>query len=114
MILKAILKAEIRFYQKHISPLFPPCCRYRPSCSQYGLEAVDRYGAVRGAWLATLRILRCNPFAKGGWDPVPRSFDLLGRHKIEERDPLFSAKNRALRRGILLADRTQYHGFPKK
>ena len=111
MILKKIFMAEIRFYQKHISPHFPPCCRYRPTCSQYSLEAISRYGALRGTWLSTLRILRCNPFSDGGWDPVPQKFDLLGRHRDMQSDPLFSAKSRAFRRGLLLADRTQYHGY---
>jgi len=63
--------AAIRFYQKGISPLYPPRCRYIPTCSQYALEAVEKYGAVKGTFLATKRILRCNPFHKGGYDPVP-------------------------------------------
>jgi len=114
MLLKKLLKAEIRFYQKCISPLFPVCCRYRPTCSHYGLDAIERFGALRGTWLTTLRILRCNPFSKGGWDPVPLRFDVFGRHKVMIPDPLFSAKERALRRGILLAERTAYYGFPVK
>ena len=63
--------AAIRFYQKGISPLYPPRCRYIPTCSEYALEAVEKYGAVKGTFLATKRILRCNPFHKGGYDPVP-------------------------------------------
>ena len=58
-------------HQKGISPLYPPRCRYIPTCSQYALEAVEKYGAVKGTFLATKRILRCNPFHKGGYDPVP-------------------------------------------
>lgn len=61
----------IRFYRARISPLIPPSCRYHPTCSAYGLEAVERYGAARGGWMALRRILRCHPFAKGGYDPVP-------------------------------------------
>ena len=69
--MKKAFKAAIRFYQKGISPLYPPRCRYIPTCSQYALEAVEKYGAVKGTFLATKRILRCNPFHKGGYDPVP-------------------------------------------
>ena len=68
--MKRILMALIRFYQKFISPMFPPRCRYIPTCSQYALEAVAKYGALKGGGMALLRILRCHPFAKGGYDPV--------------------------------------------
>ncbi len=61
----------IRFYQRFISPLFPPTCRFEPSCSQYGYEAIARYGIVRGGWLALKRVCRCHPFNPGGYDPVP-------------------------------------------
>ena len=68
---RALLKA-IRFYQTAVSPLFPPRCRFIPTCSQYALEAVEKYGAVKGGWLALKRLLRCNPFYKGDYfDPVP-------------------------------------------
>ena len=60
----------IKGYQYCISPLFPPCCRYTPTCSQYAVEAVSRYGAGKGVWIAFCRILRCHPFARGGYDPV--------------------------------------------
>jgi putative membrane protein insertion efficiency factor len=63
--------AAIRFYRKGISPLKPPVCRFTPTCSQYGLEAVERYGAARGGWLLVKRLARCQPFCKGGYDPVP-------------------------------------------
>ena len=69
--MKQILLRVIRFYQRAVSPLFPPRCRYIPTCSEYALEAVEKYGAVKGTFLATKRILRCNPFHKGGYDPVP-------------------------------------------
>ncbi len=61
----------IRFYQKVISPLFPPSCRYTPTCSQYTFEAVQKYGVLKGLFLGIKRILRCNPFFPGGDDPVP-------------------------------------------
>ena len=61
----------IKFYRKAISPYTPSCCNYIPTCSQYALEAIEKYGAVKGGWLAFKRILRCNPFHKGGYDPVP-------------------------------------------
>ena len=69
--MKAFLLWMIRFYRSAISPLRPPCCRFIPTCSQYALEAIDKYGALKGGWLAFKRILRCNPFHKGGYDPVP-------------------------------------------
>lgn len=61
----------IQFYQSFISPLLPDSCRYTPTCSQYGIEAVKKYGPLKGLWLTFKRILRCNPFCKGGYDPVP-------------------------------------------
>ena len=65
------LLSGIRMYQKYISPLSGPHCKYTPTCSEYALQAVKKYGAVKGSLLAAWRILRCNPFAKGGYDPVP-------------------------------------------
>ena len=61
----------IRFYQKHISPAFPPSCRFQPTCSHYGYEAIEKYGLLKGGWLAIKRIARCHPFNPGGYDPVP-------------------------------------------
>ena len=69
--MKNILIAMIRFYQKFLSPLKHTRCPYTPTCSQYGLEAIKKYGAFKGSLLACWRILRCNPFSKGGYDPVP-------------------------------------------
>lgn len=70
MLKKALLQL-IRFYQKYISPLSAPSCRFHPTCSHYGLEAIETHGAVKGSWLAVSRILKCHPFHKGGFDPVP-------------------------------------------
>ena len=61
----------VRGYQVAISPLLPPACRYFPSCSAYAVEALEKHGALRGGWLAARRIMRCHPFAPGGYDPVP-------------------------------------------
>lgn len=72
--MKAALLWLIRFYRTSISPGRPPCCRFIPTCSAYALEAVEKYGAVKGGWLALRRILRCNPFHKQEsieYDPVP-------------------------------------------
>lgn len=65
------LRVVIRGYQIMVSPLLPPSCRFTPSCSQYALEAIARYGAFRGSWLAARRLARCHPFHPGGFDPVP-------------------------------------------
>ena len=70
---RAILRM-IRFYQTSVSPLFPPRCRFIPTCSTYALEAVEKYGALKGGWLAFRRIMRCHPFHKQKsvvYDPVP-------------------------------------------
>lgn len=69
--MKFILIKMIRFYQKFISPMKTVRCPYTPTCSQYGLEAIQKHGAIKGSLLAIWRILRCNPFSKGGYDPVP-------------------------------------------
>ena len=70
--MKRLLLAVIRFYQKRISPGLPPRCRYCPTCSQYALEAIERYGAWRGGWLALKRFLRCHPCSRRDYyDPVP-------------------------------------------
>jgi hypothetical protein len=69
--LKKIFILLIRFYQTVISPIKPPTCRFYPTCSQYGLEAVQRFGAIKGGWLTIKRISKCHPFHPGGVDPVP-------------------------------------------
>ena len=63
--------APIRLYQRVISPLLPACCIYTPTCSQYAVEAIEKYGVVQGCWLGARRIVRCNPLHGGGYDPVP-------------------------------------------
>ena len=69
--MKKAMLAGIRFYRAFISPLSPPSCRYVPTCSEYAMTAVEKYGVRRGGWLAIKRILRCHPFHEGGYDPVP-------------------------------------------
>jgi putative membrane protein insertion efficiency factor len=65
------LVAIVRFYQVAISPLTPAACRFEPSCSNYALQALEKYGAIKGCWLALKRILSCNPWGKSGYDPIP-------------------------------------------
>ena len=72
----------LRAYKWAISPMFPPACRYVPTCSEYAMEAVERYGALRGSFMALIRLLRCQPFAKGGYDPVCH-------HEARELSPNF-------------------------
>lgn len=69
--MKKILLSLIKFYQKAISPLTPPSCRFHPTCSHYGFEAIEKHGALKGSWLAMRRISKCHPFHEGGFDPVP-------------------------------------------
>ncbi|MDQ0231120.1 membrane protein insertion efficiency factor YidD [Metabacillus malikii] len=69
--MKKMFIGIIRFYQKFISPLTPPSCRFYPTCSHYGLEAYQRFGVFKGTYLTVIRILKCHPFHPGGFDPVP-------------------------------------------
>ena len=70
--MKKLFLTLIRFYQKHVSPAFPARCRYYPTCSRYAYEAISKYGALKGGFLALKRFLRCHPFYKGDYfDPVP-------------------------------------------
>jgi putative membrane protein insertion efficiency factor len=71
-IVRSAVLLLLRGYKWAVSPLLPPSCRYVPTCSEYAMEAVERYGALRGSWMAAARVLRCHPFAKGGYDPVCR------------------------------------------
>jgi putative membrane protein insertion efficiency factor len=68
---KLVLLGAIRVYQSTVGPALPPSCRFEPSCSRYAYEAIDRYGALRGSWLALRRLARCQPFGGHGYDPVP-------------------------------------------
>lgn len=68
--IKKVLISLIKFYRKSISSVTPPSCRYIPTCSQYALDAIEKYGAFKGVAMSIWRILRCNPFTKGGFDPV--------------------------------------------
>ncbi len=70
-VVRRALIAPVRFYQKHISPSLPPCCRYVPTCSQYAIEAIEKRGAFVGLFLTVRRLLRCNPWGGFGYDPVP-------------------------------------------
>jgi len=69
--LKTLLVLLVRGYQVSLGPMLPPSCRYHPTCSVYAIEALERHGALRGAWLTIRRIGRCHPFHPGGYDPVP-------------------------------------------
>ncbi|MPQ27049.1 membrane protein insertion efficiency factor YidD [Bacillus paralicheniformis] len=69
--MKTVFLLLIRFYQKWISSALPPTCRFYPTCSNYGLEAIEKHGAFKGGWLTIKRILKCHPFHPGGIDPVP-------------------------------------------
>lgn len=70
--MKRLFLAMIRFYRKHISPYTPPACRFTPTCSEYAYQAITKYGACKGGWLAVKRLCRCHPFYKGDvYDPVP-------------------------------------------
>jgi putative membrane protein insertion efficiency factor len=70
--MKTVLEQILKAYKRLVSPLLPPACRYVPTCSEYAAEAVARHGVVRGTMLACWRLLRCNPLAHGGFDPVPK------------------------------------------
>ena len=77
--MKRVLIALIRFYRRSISPYTRPCCNYTPTCSQYAVVAIERFGLLRGGFLALRRILRCHPFGRHGYDPVPPK----GKWRIE-------------------------------
>jgi putative membrane protein insertion efficiency factor len=69
--MKAVALKAIRFYQRGVSPALPPGCRFQPTCSHYGYEAIERHGVAKGFLLTVWRLVRCNPLSKGGFDPVP-------------------------------------------
>jgi uncharacterized protein len=72
---KSFVLYLLRGYKWALSPMLAPACRYLPTCSEYAVEAVDRYGVMRGGWMAFKRVLRCHPFVKGGYDPVVKLHD---------------------------------------
>lgn len=82
--MKWLLTKLVRGYQRFISPLFPPTCRYYPTCSNYMLQALAKHGAVRGGLMGLARILRCHPFVRGGVDPVPDHFTLRRNFAAEQ------------------------------
>lgn len=84
--MKSLAFRLLRLYKRWISPAFPPSCRYVPTCSEYAMEAVERYGALRGGMMATWRLLRCHPLAKGGLDPVVRDFRQRSQQESEALD----------------------------
>lgn len=85
--MKKILIWLIGGYRWFISPLFPPSCRFTPTCSQYAIESIERFGTIKGSYLATIRILRCHPFHPGGYDPVPEICGSHDRQAIDEERP---------------------------
>jgi putative membrane protein insertion efficiency factor len=68
--MKFVVLSFLRLYRMFLSPFLPPACRFTPTCSEYAQDAVEKYGALRGTWLGVKRILRCQPFSRGGYDPV--------------------------------------------
>ena len=76
---KLVTLQLLRAYKWAISPMLPAACRYVPTCSEYAMEAVERYGPLRGGWMALVRILRCHPFARSGYDPVVRQASSYGK-----------------------------------
>ena len=83
--MKYVFLIFIKFYKRFISPLFPPCCKYHPTCSTYALEAFRKHGALKGLILSTWRILRCNPWSMGGIDYVPDEFYIFRRKKEKNK-----------------------------
>ncbi len=77
--MKTVLLLLIKFYRTAISPLIPNSCRFYPTCSQYSLQAIEKFGAAKGSWLSAKRIIKCNPLHPGGIDPVPEEFRLFSR-----------------------------------
>lgn len=109
--IKAIFIFPIRLYQKYLSPLKPPSCRFTPSCSQYAIEAILEWGVIIGLILAFWRILRCNPFCKGGEDPVP--LNQLKRRFLEKRRLKKAQKEEKKRQNRTSADSSSCDGDEK-
>ncbi len=79
--MKKLFIAMIQFYRKFISPLFPPTCKFYPTCSKYAIDAIERFGVIRGTLLAAWRLLRCNPWSMGGIDYVPEKFTFRRKYQ---------------------------------
>ena len=94
--MKKVLIAPIKFYQKFISPIFPASCRYRPTCSAYMIEAIEKHG-LKGFLMGIARILRCHPFVEGGEDPVPNHFTLRRNKKEKPSIMLLDKKDLSFR-----------------
>ena len=91
--MRKILIFIVRIYQELISPLFPPSCRYYPTCSNYMIDALKKYGPILGLIMGIFRILRCNPFVRGGVDPVPDKFTIFRNpHPEKYEDPIIAKK----------------------
>lgn len=84
--MKYILTLLIKFYRKFISPMKPPCCKFYPTCSTYALTAVQRFGAIKGGWLALRRVLRCHPWSLGGVDHVPEEYYFFKKRTEKEKN----------------------------
>lgn len=80
--MKSLALAILRLYKRWISPSLPPSCRYVPTCSEYAMEAIERYGALRGGMMAAWRLLRCHPFVNGGYDPVVKDPNVKDRNTV--------------------------------
>lgn len=92
-LLKKAMISLVQFYQKFISPLFPPSCRYYPTCSNYMIDALKKHGPILGLIMGICRILRCNPFVRGGVDPVPDNFTIFRNpHPEKYEDPIIAKK----------------------
>ena len=83
--MKKIMIGMVHGYQRLISPLFPPSCRYYPTCSNYTIQAIQKHGSLKGILMGMARILRCHPFVKGGYDPVPDHFSLKRNKEAASR-----------------------------
>jgi putative membrane protein insertion efficiency factor len=102
--MKSLALWILRTYKRWLSPLLPPSCRYVPTCSEYAMEAVERFGALRGGFMAMGRLLRCHPFVKGGYDPVPEPRVQTVTSGAEARDPRngrIAAVNRCATQNLL-------------
>lgn len=82
--MKKVLIFFLKVYKNGISPFLPQACRFTPTCSEYAMEAISKYGAIKGTILASYRLLRCNPFCRGGYDPVPETFTFKRQNYLDE------------------------------